>query len=207
MSDKYQSFNGFKFTRDDKTGYYQNCKLKTRIHRYVWAFYNGEIPKGYHIHHKDHDKSNNQIENLEAMTYNKHISMHGLERATKHYEEMCENLTLKARPKASEWHGSEEGLAWHGKHYEEFKDVLHMKKEYICRNCDKTFLSIRSGFCSNKCKSAWRRKEGLDNETRICIQCEKEFIVNKYSEAKCCSHSCSNRYWPRKSQLRKSKEC
>ena len=56
---KFAYFNGLKFTRDDKTGYYLNSTIRKRLHRCVWEYYNGEIPKGYHIHHKDNDKSNN----------------------------------------------------------------------------------------------------------------------------------------------------
>ena len=43
MSEKYQYFNGLKFTRDDKTGYYLNSTIRKRMHRYVWEFYNGQI--------------------------------------------------------------------------------------------------------------------------------------------------------------------
>ena len=63
-------FNGFRYFRD-KYGYYnlsQKNKLKhpeleRRLHRAIWKSYNGEIPKGYHIHHKDHNKENNDNNN------------------------------------------------------------------------------------------------------------------------------------------------
>ena len=51
-------FNGIKFTKDDKTGYYLNSSIRKRLHRYVWELHYGEIPEGYHIHHIDFDKSN-----------------------------------------------------------------------------------------------------------------------------------------------------
>lgn len=37
-------------------------------HRCVWTWFNGEIPEGYVINHKDFDRGNNRIENLEAIT-------------------------------------------------------------------------------------------------------------------------------------------
>lgn len=46
-------------------------------------------------------------------------------------------------------------------------------------------------FCSNNCKSAYRRKSGVDNEERICKICGEIFITNKYSKAKVCSKKCS----------------
>ena len=58
MSEKFQFFDGRKFTRDEKTGYYL-CSTKDligsrkRMHVYVWEYYNGLVPEGYHIHHID----------------------------------------------------------------------------------------------------------------------------------------------------------
>ena len=69
MSSKYQYFNGLKFTRDDKTGYYLNSTIEKRMHRYVWEFYNGPIPKGYDIHHKDEDKANNEKQGGERAAF------------------------------------------------------------------------------------------------------------------------------------------
>ena len=73
---KHQFFNGIKFTRDERTGYYLNSTIRKRMHRYVWEFYNGTIPKGYEIHHKDRNKANNSISNLEIMQKGKHSSLH-----------------------------------------------------------------------------------------------------------------------------------
>ena len=64
-----------------------------------------------------------------------------------------------------------------------------------CVVCGKEFEAINNGqnrFCSNKCKSKWRRDSGVDNETRICKHCGKEFVANKYSKTKFCSRKCSS---------------
>lgn len=37
-------------------------------HRVVWVWHNGAIPKGLVINHKDYNKANNAIENLEVLT-------------------------------------------------------------------------------------------------------------------------------------------
>ena len=39
------------------------------VHRLVWESFNGPIPEGYEINHKDEDKSNNALENLELLTH------------------------------------------------------------------------------------------------------------------------------------------
>ena len=75
--EKYIYFNGIKFTRDEKTGYYLNSTIRKRLHRYVWEFYNGSIESGYDIHHIDGDKSNNDISNLAKMSRHKHAEIHG----------------------------------------------------------------------------------------------------------------------------------
>jgi hypothetical protein len=37
------------------------------LHRVIWQLANGTIPDGYVVHHKDHDKTNNNISNLELV--------------------------------------------------------------------------------------------------------------------------------------------
>lgn len=194
--EKYQYFNGIKFTRDERTGYYLNSKLKKRIHRYVWEFYNGEIPEGYQIHHIDKDKSNNDISNLELIPVSEHAKLHSLEKAQYYHDWMVKNLMDNAVPKSKEWHSSKDGKEWHKKHYEDVKDKFHSERELVCEVCGTLFKTTKqhnTRFCSNRCKSAYRRKIGVDNEIRKCPVCGKEFSVNKYSKQVTCCRSCSNR--------------
>ncbi|TWW10239.1 hypothetical protein LABALGLTS371_15270 [Dellaglioa algida] len=193
---KYVHFNGLKFTRDDKNGYYLNSTKRKRLHRYVWEYYNGRIPEGCHIHHLDHDKSNNDITNLQLMKHGEHATLHGLERAKLQRKEIIRNLNENARPAAIEWHKSDEGRKWHKKHYESTKEKLHQIKKFECEDCGEEFEAQDTGvnrFCSNKCKSKWRRKSGLDDVIRECVYCGEEFKVNKYRKTKTCSRSCANR--------------
>lgn len=65
----------------DKNGWYFTCILKdskgfkhtTRIHRLVAETFIGEIPKGYHVHHKDGNRQNNRLSNLEIIHPRKHV--------------------------------------------------------------------------------------------------------------------------------------
>jgi len=211
MDKKQIEYNGLKFNRDDKTGYYLsttnvNGKRK-RLHRYVWECNYGEIPKGYYIHHIDENKGNNSIENLELIKAGRHSKLHSTELATDEFKKKRKkNIKENALPKAIEWHKSEEGRAWHREHYK--KGLGQMEKEtFQCDYCGKEFQSISMGrnrFCSNKCKSAWRRKSGIDDEERICVICNNKFITNKYSKAKTCSGRCSGEY-RKKSKASKNK--
>lgn len=205
MVEKYQFFNGLKFTRDEKTGYYLNSTNNIRMHRYVWEYYNGKIPEGYHIHHIDGQKDNNKIDNLIMIRAEEHAKLHGESLTEEEKEWRRKNLKKNAMPKAKEWHSSEEGRKWHKEHYQKYKQQFSNPKNYVCEQCGKTFVSTqtKTKFCSNKCKSAYRRKSGIDNIVKVCQYCGKEFYANKYSKQIYCSKRCSNRAKPRLPQLRR----
>jgi predicted DNA-binding protein YlxM (UPF0122 family) len=59
-------------------GYY-TCRIDdhfVKLHRYLYERYIGEIPDGAVVHHKDGNKQNNSLENLELMEFGQHSSMH-----------------------------------------------------------------------------------------------------------------------------------
>ena len=188
---KYAYFNGYKFTKDDKTGYYLSSTIngkRYRLHRYVWEYYNGEIPKGYHVHHKDHNKDNNELDNLELLTKQEHTQIHIKEMTEETRKKYRENFNKNARPKAIEWHKSKEGREWHKKQYD-ISLGNRTKQKFICEYCGKEYETLNNGinkFCSSKCKSAYRRNIGLDDIERICIKCNKPFMTNKYGTTKYC---------------------
>jgi hypothetical protein len=46
------------------------------VHRLVWEAHYGPIPRGLHVHHRNHDKRDNRIENLQLVQHGAHISQH-----------------------------------------------------------------------------------------------------------------------------------
>ena len=206
MSDKYVWFNNIKFTRDDKTGYYLNSTIHKRLHRYVWEYYNGEIPKGYEIHHIDMDRDNNDISNLQLLSRSEHRKIHADLLTDEQREWRRNNMNIVARPKAREWHKSVSGKEWHRQHYEKNKDNLHKKYDLVCIMCGKSFIGEYGGkFCSNACKSAYRRSCGADLVDAVCIVCGNEFKTNKYRKSKTCSRSCANKYmWGMRNESKES---
>ena len=119
-------------------------------------------------------------------------------------EKLRQNLIENAVPASKVWHGSDDGKLWHAEHYQRMKHKLHKPKRFECKYCREPFEATNTGanqFCGNKCKSAWRRKEGMDNEFRVCPQCGEKYSVNKYSKQECCSRACSNKLKPRLPQL------
>ena len=110
-----------------------------RLHREVWKFYNGQIPKGYHVHHKDENTWNNDISNLELVEMHAHLRHHA-EEQSRDNELLAwrrENIA-KASQLAVEWHKSEEGRKWHSKKAKE--QFANAKPEtFICEWCGKEF--------------------------------------------------------------------
>ena len=187
-------FDGLSFRKDKRTGYYLNAKTHKRLHVYIWEYYNGPVPKGYHVHHKDFDKNNNEIENLELLTASEHSSLHGQSWDEERLKKSAKILKEFAIPKATEWHKSEEGREWHKKHYEQMQDKLHRKTTFVCLNCGKEFEAEPNGqnrYCSNNCKSMYRRKSGVDDEVRTCVICGKAFKINKYAKGQTCGRKCA----------------
>ena len=184
-------FDGLSFRRDKRTGYFLNSTIHKRLHVYVWEHYNGEVPKGYHIHHKDHDKNNNEIENLVLLSAHEHQKLHGNSWSEERKEWARQNLIDNARPKASEWHGSEEGKKWHSEHAKKVFGNLPFKT-FVCTYCGQEFQSRKTTkegqnrFCSGKCSAAYRRKSGVDDIVKICERCGGEYVANKYQKTKYC---------------------
>lgn len=191
---KFAYFDGLRFCRDEKTGYYLNATTHKRLHRYVYERVNGRIPAGMQIHHIDHDKSNNEPENLELLTVKQHRQRHSEEMSDGLREKLRDNMLCKAIPAAASWHGSAAGREWHKRHYEQMGAAMHVKVKRVCKQCGKTFDGVqndRNVFCSGACSSAWRRASGVDNEDRQCAVCGALFSVNKYAKTVCCSRHCA----------------
>ena len=194
--EKYKYYHNIKFTLDEKSGYYQNSTIHKSLHRFVWEENNGVIPNGYEIHHIDFNKSNNHISNLIMLSKEEHLEIHSKSLTDQQRQFRRDNMNNVARPKAIEWHKSKEGLEWHKKHYQECLKESKPKIKRVCVFCGSEFIGYsNSNYCSNKCKSAQRRKSGKDKITVKCIICGNDFRTNKYRPAKTCSKSCANIMW------------
>lgn len=67
---KYQKYHQTKFQCID------GKQHSLYIHCALWKHFNGDIPEGYEINHKDGNQSNNKLNNLELLTHlqNMHAS-------------------------------------------------------------------------------------------------------------------------------------
>jgi endogenous inhibitor of DNA gyrase (YacG/DUF329 family) len=171
-------------------------KSPTYLHRQVWEDANGDIPDGYEVHHKDGNPANNQISNLELRKRKEHQKYHGKQLSKAQRDELRDRIN-EIRHLASEWHGSEEGIAWHrehGKRTWETREPI----EVVCKECGATFTTktYHQEYCSNKCKAKARRKSGVDNVVKKCEFCGAEYTTDKYSKSRFCSNKCGKlSYW------------
>jgi len=85
------------------------------LHRAVWEYHHGAIPTTHHVHHKDGNTDNNQIENLDCVPKGQHLQQHMTpERRAAQGERIRNNPD--AYLKAAAWHRSADGREWHRQH-------------------------------------------------------------------------------------------
>ena len=72
----YILFKGRKYTMRN-TGYYGATEGdRGLLHRHMWESANGPIPGGYDIHHKDEDKTHNELSNFECLPKSEHTRLY-----------------------------------------------------------------------------------------------------------------------------------
>lgn len=141
---EYIVYKGNKYKKTTE-GYYLRTE---RLHRRIWEDANGEIPPKHHIHHKDGNKSNNSLENLECISEKDHPHQHF------DWEKQVQ-LLHRARDEANKWHKSRGGRKWHSENsrlaYARRKPI-----EKVCVVCGVSFLTKNltgTKYCGQKCRS------------------------------------------------------
>lgn len=161
------------------------------LHREVWKHERGPIPPGFHVHHIDLDPTNNDVANLACLTPAEHEAVHAADRSVLGLSAEHQAHLATIRHLAAAWHGSPAGIAWHVEHGKATWAGREPEHVGTCEQCGAEYRGFFDGrFCSNACKSAWRRATGADNETRVCAQCGAAFTTNRHKPARTCSKSC-----------------
>jgi hypothetical protein len=189
----YQIFNNKKYWLYPGAKYFIRASSKA-MHRDIWEFYNGKRPIGFHVHHKDCNPWNNNINNLELKEGKTHSREHAKKRFLEN-PEWAKSFYTKGNKAANIWHGSEEGIQWHKEQAARFNFGKATYGEMKCQICNTVFIkkNINTKFCSGTCKNKWRLLSGVDNISRTCKNCGNIFTVNKYCRTLCCSPICSNK--------------
>jgi hypothetical protein len=151
-----QEFNGVRYYLCGR--YFQH--RGKRLHLAVWRFHRGEIPPGYHVHHKDNDRAHNWIGNLECITRHEHLS----DRHGKQFGEQARQYLPMAQVAAAAWHGSDEGRHWHSQHYEQhIRSVMEQRVSAVCQHCGASYMVAATHanygkFCGPNCRVRALRK-------------------------------------------------
>lgn len=164
ISSTIQKFDGVSYYL---CGNYFQRKGK-RLHRIVWEYHNGEIPKGFEVHHIDGDRANNDISNLQLLTENEHHGIHMNDPARK---EQSRRDIKKASEHAKAWHKTDAGFKFHSDHMKEYWKNAPANT-YICTYCGKEFQTKhvygkgQNTFCCSNHKVYWRKWQTLGIRTR-----------------------------------------
>ena len=152
----------------NKIGYYTSWDRETKrpvlLHRTMWEVHRGPILPGFHIHHIDRDKENNQLWNLEPMLAKDHAEHHGIEIEARRSKaalgsksvvcascgnefvvsklpsrkKFCSYACIRANARASR------------------PSQARPRPRCNCQICGKSFVAIRrdAKYCSRKCSTA-----------------------------------------------------
>lgn len=190
----YAEFNGNIYKRYTKgkhpNYYYRKWKKDGKfhqelLHRAIYEFFNGAIPKGYVVHHIDGNPFNNDISNLSAITNRQHAIVH---------EKLKDFATAECARKVcftpENWH-------------ERREKVKQNLQESVrkCEECGNDFVptNTHQRFCSKKCHHRWQYHAEECNIDMVCQCCGKTFRGNKYLKPKTCSSECAHKLlWQRR---------
>lgn len=143
-------------------------------HVRIWEAAHGPVPKGYEIHHKNKDKKDNRLENLELLTVKEHWQRHHAERG-------------------ADWHSKGGKASW----------ARRVLVDLTCVVCGEAFQSKVPGAecCSPVCRDRrfTEQRRGGQWVDRTCCLCGKEFQIRRSrlkspNGGRYCSASCRNNW-------------
>ena len=133
IDEKTQSFNGVAY-HVNNSGHFD--KHLIQLHRVVWKYCIGDIPKGMHVHHRDENKANNHISNLQLLTPAEHKALHRRTAKKKEYTcEFCGKKFLSSSTNLSRFCFQKCNNAWQRKNKQEIR---------TCLFCGKPFSTFRN---------------------------------------------------------------
>lgn len=125
-------------------------KKQVRLHRYLMGKKLGRrLNKGEVVHHKDGNKHNNDISNLELTTRKLHGCLHKPKKGKVY---ICSSCGMKMyRPKCYE--------AIYSKDYKCINCCLR-NREFVCKVCGEKFIGYANKKYCNNCKKIVDKKKG-----------------------------------------------
>lgn len=124
-----------------------------RVHRKKWYDRHGPIPKGWIVHHKDGNKTNNRLSNLKAMSPSDHAKEHNRR------GDLCPNPQGAVLVAYTRKHG-----VWNKGTTKFVRVKCGQCNATLCRPLWKVKFNKRRNmkiFCNRSCRSRWVRRETI----------------------------------------------
>jgi hypothetical protein len=167
-------------------------KLAGNVHRKIWKKHNGDIPKGYHIHHIDGNPYNNDISNLQCVSAEEHALIHASEwiKWASEASKFISSEGLRKKKEGSRNAGKKAAERKVGVHSDEEREKTRLlnSKEWrivnIQKNLDITIKSLNRWCKENNISRSGMNCAYLDNrsyEGYYLLQIDKkETLGQKY---------------------------
>ncbi len=185
VDENHQKFDGHLFYKNN-SGHF-NCNYS--IHRAIWEYYYGEIPEGYDIHHRDENKSNNVISNLQPLTKSEHKTLHNKNVVPKKYTcENCGKIFFSTNTGITKFCSKK----CFNENYKKSEENQEIRECVICGKKFKVFKYSVAKCCSPSCISELALKtlhkpqrETLEKTCPVCGEIFKTKINAKFCSKKC----------------------
>jgi hypothetical protein len=135
----WYEWNGIRWRRN-RNGYYQDDNGNL-LHRELWRSHVGPLTEDVVLHHIDHDKANNKLDNLRPVSRSEHCAEHPEKWTDERWMRM--QTSEGARDRAS--------LLWANRKPQDIR----------CAQCGTVFQStgMRAKFCGGTCRARHRRAQ------------------------------------------------
>jgi endogenous inhibitor of DNA gyrase (YacG/DUF329 family) len=155
-------------------GYYER---RQRLHREVWKSVNGPIPKGHDVHHKNGNRLDNRIDNLELLSKSEHSALHFDEHLRPHL------------PKA---HAASREARVRNRRRRKSRALVCI----VCGGRYSSGSTHPTRFCSTTCLEK-ARSGAFGGEDRMCEHCGARYKATKrfqrFCSRRCNNHACEDR--------------
>ena len=186
------------------------------LHRVVWEYHNGAIPDGYHVHHVDEDKTNNDIGNLKIISAGDHVNIHRANnekarleafRNSKKAKSAARTNIRKAIAASAELPRSDKQQASAAKGRAAAWVLPRTEQQIAASVANLTDAWNAPRTEKQKIQMEAARKLGVEKSHRerqeTCVNCGESFTTRS-NRAKYCGGRCKLTYWKRNSTIRKA---
>lgn len=199
IDDKHQHFNGTTY-RENKQNYYVGGA--SPLHRAVYRYYYGEIPRECDIHHRDLNPANNNISNLQLLTSSEHRNLHTQLAITYKKCPICGKIFRANHPKRDVYCSM--------RCFRQLQQKRKAQKFKNCVICGAVFYPAKpeQECCSKSCASKKISLTKRRLKAKVCPICGKTFEPKYLSRVKTCSRSCAMKLsWQKRKRASREKIC